>query len=101
MFEFLLFFSYRASLIQETAESAFHNIDDFKSCRIPDSQVCFVGGDAVELFWKNSISQLYVLLRPHISLRIGVCCDIILLEPRSLTLTISPSSFSPHIYVHI
>lgn len=51
---------YSASLVQESIESEFRTIEDFRSCRIPAKDVCIPGGGAVENFWKDAVASRFV-----------------------------------------
>lgn len=50
--------SMTAGLVQETMESDFQSVQDFKSCRISADDVCLPKGDAVQSYWESSILPL-------------------------------------------
>eukprot|EP00177_Eucheuma_denticulatum_P007571 GFKZ01013782.1.p1 GENE.GFKZ01013782.1~~GFKZ01013782.1.p1 ORF type:complete len:366 (+),score=25.83 GFKZ01013782.1:602-1699(+) len=45
-----------ASLVQETIFSDFRTVRDFKTCKIPASDVCIPGGGTIEAFWRHAIA---------------------------------------------
>lgn len=52
--------SMTAGLVQETMQSDFHSVQDFKSCKIANDDVCLPRGDAVQSYWENSILSMWV-----------------------------------------
>lgn len=48
-----------ASLVKQSVASDFRSLEDFERCRIPDTDICFVGGDGIQTFWENSMTNRY------------------------------------------
>lgn len=52
-----LFFYNRANLVQESRQSDFHSIDDFRECIIPPEEVCVTSGGATNTYWDNVVAE--------------------------------------------
>ncbi|PXF43246.1 hypothetical protein BWQ96_07019 [Gracilariopsis chorda] len=48
--------SMTASLVQEKITSTYESPEDFRSCKIPPSDVCALRGGALEMFWNTNIA---------------------------------------------